>query len=392
MSLLDKASLILVPGAPQKASEIWAAKPVTQSIGVTRGTTKFRTNASGLLQSVAANVAALDYRYAGVLQSCPAWLVEPAATNSALHSRDLTNAVWVRTNMNATRDQVGADGSANTATRLTATAANATILQSLTLASAQRTWSAWIRRLTGTGRIEMTMDGGASWVIVTSGITSTFAPISIPAQTLSNNSVGFRIADSGDEIVVDFVQLEAGLARTSPIITGASIATRNADVISLTGASGLIGQTEGTIYVDENFLQNAINKTGLDDVLIGFSDGTLNNFIAIIHYGNGSVGSFNSRIRAFVRAGGTNQVQIDSPPQSAGRFKIAFGYSENDFVLYVNGQQIGVDTSGSVPSTNRVFLYDFLTSQAPNQPQSINAAVVYLTRLSNAQLAEITTL
>ena len=45
-------------------------------------------------------------------------------------------------------------------------------------------------------------------------------------------------------------QLEAGSVATSYIPTVASTVTRNADVISLSSVSGLIGQSEGTIYVE----------------------------------------------------------------------------------------------------------------------------------------------
>ena len=375
---------LLIPPQRFSTGKLFAYSPQQSTpveLSVTRSTTAFRTNVSGTLQSVASGIARLDYRYAGALQSCPALLVESAATNSALHSRDLTNAVWVRTNMNATRDQVGADGSANTATRLTATAANATILQSLTLASAQREWSAWIRRITGTGRIEMTMDGGASWVIVTSGITSTFSPIDIPAQTLANNSVGFRIADSGNEIAVDFVQLEAGAVRTSPIITGAATATRNADVISLTGASGLIGQTQGTIYAEVN-IQNLAKETHI----IRLDDGTSTNTITLRTL-TGNV------VRTAIIAPTTSgTLNISSATFTAGIIKIAFAYQSGNIALSVNGAAAltanGTFSFGATLS--RIFLGSNDNTSFFND--HIRCAAIYKERLTNAELSSLTTL
>ena len=60
-------------------------------------------------------------------------LIEETRTNVVLHNRDLTNAAWVKTNMTAVKDQTGVDGVANSASKITATAANATVLQTITL-------------------------------------------------------------------------------------------------------------------------------------------------------------------------------------------------------------------------------------------------------------------
>jgi len=55
-------------------------------------------------------------------------------------------------------------------------------------------------------------------------------------------------------------QLEAGSYPTSYIPTIASTVTRNADVISKTGISSLIGQTEGAVFVDVN-LNSRVTQT-----------------------------------------------------------------------------------------------------------------------------------
>ena len=59
--------------------------------------------------------------------------VEQSRTNSVLWSRDLTNAVWVKTNITAVKTVTGLDNLANSASNITATATNATILQPITL-------------------------------------------------------------------------------------------------------------------------------------------------------------------------------------------------------------------------------------------------------------------
>ncbi|WP_020471466.1 hypothetical protein [Zavarzinella formosa] len=54
-----------------------------------------------------------------------------ACANYALWCRDLTNAAWTATNVTTAKTQAGADGKASSATLVTATANNATILQSV---------------------------------------------------------------------------------------------------------------------------------------------------------------------------------------------------------------------------------------------------------------------
>jgi hypothetical protein len=72
-------------------------------------------------------------------------------------------------------------------------------------------------------------------------------------------------------------------------------------------------------------------------------------------------------------------------------FKFAFAYANNDFVFYVNGVQIGVDGSGTLPAslTNLVFgrgPLDFLFEGKVSQ------TLLFKTRLSNNALASLTTL
>jgi hypothetical protein len=157
-------------------------------------------------------------------------LTEGARTNIALHNRDLTQAAWVKTDVTAARDALGVDGLANGASRLTATAGNATCLQTVTLSSSARFMSAWIRRVTGTGVIEMTTNNGTNWDPVT--FTGQYARVSIPTRTVTNPVFGFRIVTSGDVIVVDFVQNENGTFATSEIAVGATAVTRPTDQVS----------------------------------------------------------------------------------------------------------------------------------------------------------------
>lgn len=165
-------------------------------------------------------------------------LIEVARTWVALWNRDFTNAAWVKTSVTAAKDQTGIDGVANAASSLTATGANGTVLQSITLASSQRATSAYVKRLVGSGAVSMTTDGGATWTDITSQLgAGSYVRATIPAQTVTNPSVGFKFATSGDSIAVDYFGNENGAFATSALyLTTASVA-RAADVVQFTGAA-----------------------------------------------------------------------------------------------------------------------------------------------------------
>jgi hypothetical protein len=213
---------------------------LTSVLSISRASTGYATNADGTLTSFGT----------GTLRNTDlGLLIEDARSNVVLWNRDLSNAAWTKTNITAAKDQTGADGAATSASSLLATSANGTVLQSITLGSAAAFQSAYVKRLVGTGTINMTMDNGATWTAIVP--TSNWTLLSIPTQTLANPTVGFRIVTSGDQIAVDFVQNENGTFASSPIPTTTTAATRAADAITATGAlSSLLSALPQSAYAD----------------------------------------------------------------------------------------------------------------------------------------------
>lgn len=160
--------------------------------------------------------------------------LEPVArTHRALHNRDLTNAAWVKTTMTAAKTSTGIDGVANSCSRLTATAANAMALQTVTIAAASRSFAPYIKRITGTGTIEITQDG-VTWTDVTASVnSSSFTLVPTLVASILNPVFGIRLGTNGDAIDVDFVDLEDGSYKTSPIPVTTAAVTRAADVVSI---------------------------------------------------------------------------------------------------------------------------------------------------------------
>jgi len=380
ISNMPTPSLILVP-ARFKTGKLYTPVATTSGgvvfgasgdFNVTRATTATRVNASGLVESVASGIPRLDYPIGG---GCPSLLMEPAATNLALHSRDLTNAVWSGTTVTTAKNAVGADGTASGATTITATAASGTVLQALSHASQSRVFSAYIRRVTGTGAIQLTTNGGANWTTVT--ITSGYTQVACAAQTVASGTVGIRLAVSGDVIEVDFTQGEVGPVATSPIPTTAGTGSRSADVISVSGAvSGSIGQTEGVLYIEceSNFANDDIIAINRD-----FSN-------AITIYKGGS----NQVIGRVYASGATFSFTSSA---TTGVMKIALAYKSGDSALFLNGAQVGSTNTTAITFSAALNLISMTKASSylvGTTPTRIRAAALYTTRLTNAELAALT--
>ena len=125
-------------------------------------------------------------------------------------SSDLTNSYWIKTNINPLLI-TGVDGTANSASRISATAADATVCNSVPInATYQKIASAYVRRSSGTGPVWMSSDSGTTWVEITNQINS-IAWHRVPSgglyQRVANAAICFKLSTSGDAIDVDRVNL-----------------------------------------------------------------------------------------------------------------------------------------------------------------------------------------
>jgi hypothetical protein len=180
------------------------------------------------------------------------------------------------------------------------------------------------------------------------------------------------------DILVYGAQLESSASYVSSYIpTMGTSETRAADSCSVTGVSDVIGQTEGTLFLD--FKNIEVNGT---TYLASLDNGTSNERIELFNYlGNISVS---------VRDGGVQQVNMISSVQASGNHKIAFAYKQNDFALYIDGAQISLDTSGTLPTINEIKLYGRYDGANGGGSQELNQAALFNERLSNAELAALT--
>jgi len=120
--------------------------------------------------------------------------------NLVVASEDLTDS-W--TNSNTT----------DSGTTVTATAGNGTLLQTYTGGGTDHAFifSVTLTRVTGTGNIDLTVDGGSTWTTVT--LTSSAQRFSVTDSSETNPQFGIRIVTSGDAVTMEKAQLEESTGR-----------------------------------------------------------------------------------------------------------------------------------------------------------------------------------
>lgn len=240
----------------------------TGSATFTRNTTAYALLSNGLYGLVDANVARGQYSPAGVYLG---YLAEGARADelgtTAAIRRTMANVGWVATNITVGA-ATGADGVASAGASLTASAANGTIKFTTVLAAAVRTYSAWVRRKTGTGTVNITGDNGVTWTAIT--LTTTYTQFSFVTASAANPIVGFRIVTDTDAIEVDFNTLEAAaFANPTPIPVNVSKAT---DLLTYPTSGNIIGTT-GSCYAEAAI---SVAAVATNVVIIGIYPGSGN--------------------------------------------------------------------------------------------------------------------
>lgn len=179
--------------------------------------------------------------------------VHPGVSHTfILQNRDLTQSVWTKTGCTAVKNLTGRDKRANSASRVTVTADLATITQPMTGQPAgNRRPFLDAKRISGTGTISLTLDGGVTWeVLDLSDVRyDGWARCTLPMRAIAADAVcGLRFSTAGDVFGVDVFQLSERDYDTSPISTTTASARKPYDRPSVGAVGSNIGGTQSGLY------------------------------------------------------------------------------------------------------------------------------------------------
>jgi hypothetical protein len=370
MSIYDNAGVALIPSGT-KASKLYSVLPANGDgdFNATRGSTATRVNKDGFIESVATNVPRLDYPLIdGVVQDCPALLLEPQRTNNLLQSNGF-NTTWSATRSSVSQGYVSPDGS-NNAWAFIDNTNNSThlIVQSLSIGSAVHTFSifakkgtkdfmavrfdsstvdyAYFNLNTGTlGTIDSDytsasmQDYGNGWYrCILTRTTGSSGNQVVIYSVEQDNDITYS-GNTDNAIYIYGSQVEQGSYPTSYIPTSGNIATRSADVCNGAGTSAEFNGSEGVLFGEIAFAESQSSSSHR----ISLSNGTTS-YRMIIQQNNNATPN---RLQFYFIVTPSAQTDFQHTLTDITQFnKIAFKYKENDFAVWVNGVEVLTDTSG----------------------------------------------
>jgi hypothetical protein len=375
---------------------IWGAQLETGDIA----TDYIATTSAAVSVGPVSGLPRLDY----LNSTCPRLLLEPQRSNFVTFSEQLNNAAWLKSGVTLTSNNAISPSGYQDADLMTYSSAGSRVMSQLFVVSATSlAVSVYVKGVSGNGANFLVFDSTASSVkgdVSFTGNTFTPASSSFSAKSESVGNGWYRISMvvpivsgnnnrlylytdsnggtiSGSSLLAWGFQAEAASYPSSYIPTLGTSVTRVADAASKTGISSLIGQTEGTVFLEIETLP----QSG-DFFTITPASGSF--------YSNGmGIGFFSGTLR-FQLYSSTNISSILGV--ISGKNKIALAYKSGNTSIYINGVSVFTSSttfSFSVALSGLTLQSAATISGAISQSRS-NQFLLFPTRLTNAQLAELT--
>tara|TARA_B100001175_G_scaffold239320_1_gene205605 strand:- start:3599 stop:4762 length:1164 start_codon:yes stop_codon:yes gene_type:complete len=387
MTLLDDSKIITTANAA-KAGVLYSVKPESglADLDVTRSTTATIVNESGLIESVAVNEPQLDYTDG----SCPCFLVEPQRTNINIYSNDyITNRSSSNTIVTANA-ATSPDGT-NNATKFEVSSGGYMLTWNTfySVSAGDYTCSFYAKNINATEMKVGIFSGNtfanivAPFSYISQVNTSTWTRVSF-TFTVASGTTLIGVEQVGGGSLGDFLlfgsQVEIGSYATSYIPTAAASVTRNATTFVKSGLSSLIGQTDGVLFLETQFLEAptvpkfiGIGQWGFDHVSIG-------------GYNNGNWSVF------FYLSGSHIVLQTSLGAIDSNFHKIAFKYGSGDSAVWLDGVEIYTSTATGTPSATDM---DVLGGKLGNVLYTFDGKIkqmqVYDAKLTDSELLTLTT-
>ena len=197
----------------------------------------------------------------------------------------------------------------------------------------------------------------------------------------NNNTTADYVGDGTSGVLIAHKQLEVGEYNTSSILTNGGTVTRNADGISKTGISDLIGQTQGVVFIESAALFNDLTQRG-----ISISDSTNSNRITIFYH------STSNNILVTNLSNNVTIFQLSYTITDTTQFaKIAIRYSNTlGASLWVNGVNRASTVNTTLPASFNRLGFDTVA----DRPffGKLKQVHLYKTYLTDTEMANLTTL
>ena len=333
-------------------------------ITFTRASSGTFVDSAGVIQTAATDVPRFDHNPA--TGESLGLLVGEARTNLLLQSEDFGNVIWSYSAASASTnttvapdgttsgDTVTSAGSAVVSQPIAKTASAITYSSSLFVKGTVTAFTFSIDDGTTTNRgrvvfnlstetISSTNNDGA--FTGTSGTITSFPNnwyrLTVTTTTNSTVVARMRLFWTGAGTSLDFwgAQLEAGAFPTSYIPTTTATTTRSASLADL--ISSAIANNIRSFYVE--FSSPAVGTRGAASL----NDNTANERADLLTSGTDP--------RLVVHDGGAEQANINGGTVAAGvRTRVAVRINTNDFAISINGGAVVSDTSGTLPTVDRL--------------------------------------
>ena len=418
MALADiyqKATLVQIPSGYKAAdAELYSVVPNTTAgdFTVSVDADATRVNKDGLVESVAANQARLDYDPTNPQD--PTLLLEPERTNIITQSTELTSGSLVKQNLTVADNTsiVDPQGNINTKT-LTATSTSQPRLEwrgtAVPASNTSYAMSFWVRystaryvaiahfSQTGEYAIFDLVDGAVESDVGTqtakiqaypNGWYRVSKSFEVPS-TASFNYWKFTLCTqtdpftgvSGEKADVFGLQLEIGSYATSLIPTSGIATTRTEDFCYInSGLQNTLNTSEGTLFVDVEVPRIA-TTSDFDRIVLSDQNASTDRII---------FDNFGGNWRALMLSGANNVNKTIVNVTANQRIKVAIAYSSTQLRISYDGNA-ATTTSGTYAPTTTLESFKFSDKDGGSKWQGKIYEVKYFnTALTDAELKSLT--
>jgi hypothetical protein len=421
---MAKPKLALIPAA--QGTSLYSVLP-SSGVGdfqFNRSGSATRINSQGLIETVASGVSRLNYPMIdGVVKGCPHHILEPQRLQKVQYSEDFSNSYWNKTGVTVIPNEaISPDGTLN-ASKLREGTSNSRqeVWKNIGVTTSTNVFSCFFKKGTSRfasivtsdtttwntmvvvdlelGIITETFNGsgfssvnkienyGNGWYRLTSSITGVFSGGVIYARIGIRNSGtptpppnDSYFGDGTSYIYIWGAMLESGSYPTSYIPnygTSAGV-TRSAETANGSGDAATFNSEQGVLMAEIS----DFNNDGFRQLTI--SSGSSSNAISIMNT------TTENQVVCYVNNGGVTQASISTILNSTHEFnKIAIKYKLNDFSVYINGFEIGVDTNGTLPTGLNTLNFD-TGSGSGNVYGNTKQIQYYDTALNSEDLEKLT--